>query len=139
MILGMTVSGHLQQRIEVLKMARCDEGYRCEVCGGEVAMITESDLYLRYVLGEIPLEQLHRHPERHIRCNPFLAQFIADPAYADLVVEGHFSRAALDPEFVRQEEERVTRAWKRLQELPRLGLSLPEYPLTMVPAAEQEQ
>ena len=37
-------------------MAKCDEGYRCEVCGVDVEAITESDLYLRYVLGEVPLE-----------------------------------------------------------------------------------
>ena len=37
-------------------MARCDEGYRCEVCGRDVEAVTDSDLYLRYVLGEVPLE-----------------------------------------------------------------------------------
>ena len=57
-------------------MARCDEGYRCEVCGRDVEAITESDLYLRYVLGEVPLERLHLQRERHISCNPALAQFI---------------------------------------------------------------
>ena len=41
-------------------MAKCDEGYRCEVCGQDVEAITESDLYLRFVLGEVPLEMLHR-------------------------------------------------------------------------------
>ena len=35
-------------------MARCDQGYLCEVCGAEVEEITESDLYLAYVLGEVP-------------------------------------------------------------------------------------
>ena len=53
-------------------MAKCDEGYRCEVCGRDVEVIAESDLYLRYVLGEVPLERLHRLPERHIRCNAAL-------------------------------------------------------------------
>ena len=43
-------------------MAKCDEGYRCEVCGGDVEVVTESDLYLRFVLGEVPLELLHRLP-----------------------------------------------------------------------------
>ena len=37
-------------------MAKCDEGYRCEMCGRDVEAIAESDLYLRYVLGEVPLE-----------------------------------------------------------------------------------
>ena len=63
-------------------MARCDEGYLCEVCGTDVAAIAESDLYLRYVLGEVPLEQLHLLPERHIRCNPGLAQYIVDADFA---------------------------------------------------------
>src|SRR5437660_390556 len=40
-------------------MAKCDEGYRCDVCGRDVEAITDSELYLRYVLGEVPLEQLH--------------------------------------------------------------------------------
>jgi tetratricopeptide (TPR) repeat protein len=40
-------------------MARCDEGYRCEVCGRDVEAVTDSDLYLRYVLGEVPLDRLH--------------------------------------------------------------------------------
>ena len=51
-------------------MAKCDEGYRCEVCGRDVEVITESDLYLRFILGEVPLELLHRLSERHLRCNP---------------------------------------------------------------------
>ena len=51
-------------------MARCEQGYLCDVCGAEVAEITESDLYLRYVLGEVAPEKLHLSRERHIRCNP---------------------------------------------------------------------
>jgi hypothetical protein len=35
-------------------VAKCDEGYRCEVCGLDVEVIVDSDLYLRYVLGEVP-------------------------------------------------------------------------------------
>src|SRR4051794_16315625 len=62
-------------------MAKCDEGYRCEVCGRDVEAITESDLYLRYVLGEVPLELIHRLRERHITCNPALAQYIVDPDF----------------------------------------------------------
>ena len=41
-------------------MARCERGYLCEVCGGEVEELTESDLYLRYVLGEVDPELLHQ-------------------------------------------------------------------------------
>ena len=39
-------------------MARCEQGYLCEVCGQDVGEIPGSDLYLRYVLGEVPPEEL---------------------------------------------------------------------------------
>ena len=52
---------------------KCDEGYRCEVCGDDVTSIVESDLYLRYVRRELDPETLHTSAERHIRCNPVLA------------------------------------------------------------------
>src|SRR5258708_32270564 len=82
-------------------MARCEQGYLCEVCGLEVAEITDSDLYLRYVLGEVPPEQLHLLRERHIRCNPTLAQYITDPAFhPPLACEGFFAKQNLDPAFV---------------------------------------
>jgi len=113
-------------------MAKCERGYLCEVCGQEVAEITDSDLYLRYVLGEVPPEMLHRLPERHVRCNPVLAQFIVDAAFAAVVCDGAFAKAALDPVHVAEEEARVTRGWRRLQELPRLGLTIVEYPLKEV-------
>jgi hypothetical protein len=114
-------------------MAKCDEGYRCEVCGRDVEGITESDLYLRYVLGEVPLELLHRLPERHVACNPALAQYVVDPAFPPVACPGPFAKAGLDPEYVRSEEERVTRGWRRLQAIPRLGLTVPEYPLAVTP------
>ena len=113
-------------------MARCEQGYLCDVCGGDVAEMTDSDLYLRYVLGEVPPEQLHLLPERHIRCNPCLAQYIADPAFPPVRCEGVFAREGLDAAFVVEEEERVTRGWRRLQELPGLGLPIIEYPLPEV-------
>jgi hypothetical protein len=119
-------------------MADCDEGYRCQVCGQDVSDITDSDLYLRYVLGEVPLELLHRLPERHIRCNPALAQYIVDPAFRPVVCPGPFAKTGLDPEFVRQEERRVTRGWQRLRAIPRLGLTVPEYPLSVTPEPEAE-
>ena len=95
----------------------------------DVDAITESDLYLRYVLGEVPLELLHRLPERHIRCNPALAQYIADPAFPPVRCEGAFLKEAMDAEYVAAEEARVTRGWRRLQEIPALGLTIAEYPL----------
>ena len=110
-------------------MAKCDEGYRCEVCGRDVDAIVDSDLYLRYILGEVPLEFLHRLPERHIRCNPALAQFIVAPEFSPVVCTGPFAKAELDTDFVRNEEIRVTRGWRRLLEIPSLGLTVPEYPL----------
>jgi hypothetical protein len=114
-------------------MARCDEGYRCEVCGADVEAVTESDLYLRYILGEVPLDLLHRLPERHIRCNPALAQYIVDAGFEPVVYEGPFAKLLLDPSFVASEEARVTRGWRRLQAIPRLGLTIPEYPLAVTP------
>jgi hypothetical protein len=110
-------------------MARCERGYLCEVCGQDVGEITESDLYLRYVLGEVPPEQLHLLPERHIRCNPALAQYIVDPAFEPIRCESVFAKEQMDAAFVAAEEERVTRGWRRLQELPRLGISIIDYPL----------
>jgi hypothetical protein len=113
-------------------MARCEQGYLCEVCGQDVGEITDSDLYLRYVLGEVPPEQLHLLRERHIRCNPSLAQYIVDPAFAAAACDGFFAKGTLDPGFVAAEEMRVTRGWQRLQELPTLGIPIIEYPLPEV-------
>src|SRR5262249_50738304 len=107
---------------------KCDEGYVCEVCGRDVEAITESDLYLRYVLGEVPLERLHLQRERHIRCNPSLSQFILDERFQPVTCDGPFAKANLDAAFAREEENRVTGAWRRLQDLPTLGLHITEYP-----------
>lgn len=117
-------------------MARCDEGYRCEVCGSDVEVVTDSDLYLRYVLGEVLLDNLHLSPERHIRCNPALAQYIVDPAFSPAACPGLFDKADLDVEFVAAEEERVTRGWRRLRAIPTLGLTIAEYPLSVTPDEE---
>ena len=111
-------------------MARCEEGYLCEVCGGDVEDITASDLYLRFVLGEIDPETLHQSPERHIRCNPVLAQFIVAEGFEPVVVEGFFGKDQLDPEFVAGEEARVTAGYLRLREVFGVeGLPITEYPL----------
>jgi hypothetical protein len=116
-------------------MARCEQGYRCEVCGGDVEAITDSDLYLRYVLGEVPAEELHLRRERHLRCNPELAQYVVDAGFAPVRCEGFFAKEALDAAYVAAEEARVTRGWRRLQELPNSGLPITEYPLPEVRAA----
>ena len=114
-------------------MAKCEEGYLCDVCGGDVENIWESDLYLRYVIGQIDPETLHTTRERHIRCNPTLAQFIVDPDFEAVVALGPFDKRQLDPNYVREHERLVTRGWRRLKELAHIeGLSLLDYPLPEV-------
>ena len=98
-------------------MAKCDEGYRCDVCGNDVTRLIDSDLYLRYVIGELDPEVLHTHSERHIRCNPVLAQVIEHKAFDAVSLEGDLSREALDPEFVRSRVQLVSRGYKRLLEI----------------------
>jgi hypothetical protein len=110
-------------------MAKCDEGYICDVCGHDVATITDSDLYLRYVIGMIDSETLHTTPERHIRCNPALAQFIVDNLFDPVACDGLFDKQTLDPEFVKQREVLVTRGWRRLKQVVAEKLSIVEYPL----------
>ena len=114
-------------------MARCDEGYRCQVCGTDVEQIVDSALYLRYILGEVFLDRLHLLPECHVRCDVALAQYIEDAAFEPVPCGGPFSRSELDPAFVAQEVERVSRGWRRLQAVPKLGLTLLEYPLSITP------
>lgn len=110
-------------------MAKCDQGYICEVCGDEVEDITDSDLYLRYVIGEIEARQLMTAPERHLRCNPVLAQFIVDPEFDPVVVEGPFDKRLLAADDVAVREELTTRGWRRLQKVRELGLPISDYPL----------
>ncbi len=120
-------------------MAKCDEGYLCEVCGKDVGQITESDLYLRYVIGMIEPEVLHTSKERHIRCNPSLAQFIVDERFEPIFVEGDFDKRRLDPEFVRNREALVTRGWQRLREVLDSEDAIINYPLPEVLARMKAQ
>ena len=114
-------------------MAKCDEGYLCSVCGGDVENVTDSDLYLRYVIGLIDPELLHVTKEKHIRCNPALAQFIVADDFEPVAVEDDFCKRNLDPEYVRQRETLVTRGWHRLKEIRGLGdVSILEFPLPEV-------
>lgn len=113
-------------------MAKCEQGYLCEVCGEEVEEITESDLYLRYVIGFLDPEVLHTTPDRHLRCNPVLAQFIVDPAFPPLICLGDFDKRQLDPNFVRDRETLVTRGWRRLRELAHSDLPIHDYALPEV-------
>ena len=120
-------------------MAHCEQGYLCSVCGGDVENIWESDLYLRYVIGQVDPETLHTSRERHIRCNPTLAQFIVDPDFAPVLVEGEFDKRQLDAIHVREQERLITRGWLRLKELSHQeGVSLLDYPLPEVRARMQE-
>ncbi|MCA9053488.1 MAG: hypothetical protein KDA75_06605 [Planctomycetaceae bacterium] len=117
-------------------MAHCELGYLCDVCGDEVADITDSDLYLRFVIGEVPARQLLAAPERHIRCNPTLAQFIVDGQFAPVEVEGPFCKHQLDPLEVRRRESLVTRGWQRLHEVRQLGIPIAEYPLAEIRSSD---
>jgi hypothetical protein len=118
-------------------MAKCDEGYLCEVCGDEVEEITDSDLYLRYVIGMLDPEVLHTTAERHIRCNPTLGQFIVDDRFEPLEATGDFDKQQLDPAFVKTREQLVTRGWRRLREVAHLDLPIIEYPLPEVQAVHR--
>ena len=113
-------------------MAKCEEGYRCDVCGKDVEQVTDSDLYLRYVIGMVDPETLHTSPERHIRCNPALAQFIDDPDFPVEPAKGDFDRRTLDEAFVRQRVALVTRGFRRLREVGQEGAPIHEYPLPEV-------
>ena len=111
-------------------MAKCDEGYLCKVCGLDVEDVLDSDLYLRYVIGQLDPELLHTTPESHIRCNPTLAQFIVCDGFTAVEVEGDFAKANLDPEYVAQQEQLITRGWQRLQEIKQMqDVSILDFPL----------
>jgi hypothetical protein len=115
-------------------MAKCEEGYLCDVCGRDVAELSDSDLYLRYVIGLLDPEVLHTTRERHIRCNPVLAQYIVAEDFSPVVVEGPFDKRQLDTTFVRERERLVTRGYQRLKEVAGLGIPIIEYPLPEVVA-----
>ncbi|MCE9546313.1 MAG: hypothetical protein K8T25_12435 [Planctomycetia bacterium] len=120
-------------------MAKCDEGYLCEVCGLDVAEITDSDLYLRYVIGLMDPEMLHTSKERHIRCNPTLAQFIVDDEFEPVMMDGPFDKRLLDPAYVREQETLATRGWRRLREVIGTEAAIINYPLPEVRARMKEK
>ena len=114
-------------------MAKCDEGYRCQVCGADVTSIVDSDLYLRYVIGLLDPELLHASPEKHIHCNPALAQFIVADDFDPVMASGEFAKSNLDRDYVSARETLVTRGWNRLKEIRSLGeVSILELPLPEV-------
>ncbi len=110
-------------------MAKCEEGYLCIICGQDVESIVDSDLYLRYVIGEVDPETLHTQPERHIRCNPTLAQFIVAKEFTPVEVAGGFDKRKLDPQYVVEREALVSRGWQRLRELANSDVPVNAYPL----------
>jgi hypothetical protein len=113
-------------------MAKCDEGYLCDACGNDVAELIDSDLYLRYIIGMLDPEVLHTTAERHIRCNPTLAQYIVTDDFAPVIIDGPFDKRQLDTAYVRERERLVTRGWNRLKEVTGLGVPIIEYPLPEV-------
>ena len=113
-------------------MAKCDEGYLCDVCGKDVAALTESDLYLRYVVGMLDPEVLHTTPERHIRCNPSLAQYIVAEDFEPVMIAGPFDKRTIDADYVAEQEELLTRGWRRLNEVSGGDFLIVEYPLPEV-------
>jgi len=112
-------------------MAKCEEGYLCEVCGEDVESITDSDLYLRYVIGLVDPETLHTSRERHIRCNPALGQFVVDTEFEPVLCDGPFDKRLLDPQFVQQREAFITRGWRRLREVANSNIPIIDYPLPL--------
>ena len=115
-------------------MSGCDKGYVCDVCEEDVEDITESGLYLQYVIGEVDQGALLISDERHIRCYPELAQFIIDQEFEPVVVEGPSAKANMDTDERQKREDLVTRGWRRLQEVRELGVGVDEYPLEEVRA-----
>ena len=112
-------------------MAKCDEGYLCEVCGEPVDRLDQSALYLQYVIGWIDPETLHTRRECHLQCAPALAQFIDDESFERVCVSGDFDRRNMDSDFVAERASLVTRGYRRLRELQRhrSELSVVDYPL----------
>ena len=113
-------------------MANCDEGYNCDRCGEYVENVKISELYLRYVIGAVPTDELVREPERHIRCSPEFAQYIIDKRFEPVVCDDPAVDKRRLPDDVRLRQERLfTRAWQRLQEVATNGVPVSEYPLSM--------
>lgn len=115
-------------------MAACEQGYLCDVCGDEVEDITVSDLYLRYVIGEVAARELMTAKERHLRCNPTLSQFIVDERFEPITVTGPFDKRNLDPADVARRQDLVSRGYARLHEVRGLGIPVSEYPLASASA-----
>ena len=110
-------------------MAKCDEGYNCSVCNQYVESITDSTLYLRYIIGDIPSSVLMSMPEQHIRCDPATAQYIMDDSFPPVVCDDAFDKREFDADYVGMREDLVTRGWQRLQHVKEMKIPISEYPL----------
>ncbi|MFK7735264.1 MAG: hypothetical protein AB8B50_04500 [Pirellulaceae bacterium] len=112
-------------------MAKCDEGYLCEVCGEPVEKLSDSALYLQFVIGWIDSGLLQSRRECHLRCVPTLAQFVEHPEFEPVQIDGDFDRRRLDPVLAKQRQELVSGGYERLRTLQRKrkGLSIEDYPL----------
>ncbi len=114
-------------------MAKCDQGYLCRVCGEEVEHITDSQLYLSFVIGEIDPETLHASPECHLKCAPVFSQFINDKRFETLPeIDGAFAKGQLDPDYVELRMKLISRGYDRLwaiRDQRRKPLTVIEYPL----------
>ena len=114
-------------------MARCDEGYLCKICREEVEHITDSSLYLRYVIGEIDPELLHLEPDKHLRCVSSLSQFIEDERFGTIeCTDPMFDKSQLDSNYVESRTKIITEGYRRLWEIRgqrRKPLTVVEYPL----------
>lgn len=120
-------------------MAKCDQGYLCDICGEEVENISESDLYLRFVTGQITSQALLASPERHLLCNPVVAQFIVGEGFPTPTASGAFAKGEMDDEYVACQERLMTRGWSRLNELLEISQAtqLSDYPLPEFRRTEQ--
>lgn len=100
------------------------------MCGEYVPDVLNSELYLRFVLGEADFEQLYSTPDAHIVCVPAIAQYIVHDDFDPVVeTDPDMDKRNREQEWVIQREQRVTAAWLRLQSIPELGIDIHEYPL----------
>ena len=81
-------------------MAKCDEGYLCDVCGQDVAELTDSDLYLRYIVGLLDPEVLHTTSRAPHPLQPDARSIHRGRRFAPVVVEGPFDKRQLDAAYV---------------------------------------
>ena len=61
-----------------------------------------------------------------------LAQFIVDDDFPPVEVTGPFDKRELDPAFVREREQLITRGWRRLKAVAHQEIPIIEYPLPEV-------